>query len=490
MTANQTRARFATDSSEALYAVGQANIADNFFSSSLSLEHLKAYWNAPTGDFAINQEFAIWSNIGILPGHYGELYTIAVVTAPGADLSVSPHVITTVVASKKGLMDIVISREQIMQYAGTDQFFGLHVNMAGGLPVAYDTFIGPAAAADEIYLNDTTHDVGTVTFTGPAAQNDVVTIVDSAAHSQAFTFGTTPVTQVPLGTTPATAAANFAAFINSTPGTLVGVTASALGGVVSIYSLHGSNTLTVTTNVGAAMTRVAFAAERTDILFGTYDQGILTFTGAAADGDALTINDGVHSAIQFQFTTSPLFFQPYSVAHGATATDTAQNLSAAIAREVALGNLAVTVSGGAGVLTITNTAVNGGFNVLAANGATMTEDVDTGAVLAVTNFTGGVAGVATGATAADTASNLVAAVNNPTHVWGGRLFSDATKNSWLAFELNATEVGFVNQNGTLGSSNGSITEHTDSTNVATTTAVAAQTAGLAFWAYVAPTAGN
>ncbi len=497
MTANASRSKFTPDAASALYAVGQANIATAFYSSSLPIDDLDAYWNVP-GDVATLQEFSIWFNLGVLPGHYGEVYTIAVVSAAQADLSISPHTILTesFPAPANGQSEVarvVVSREQIQQYAATtDEFFGLYVTMAGGYPVAYDTFIGAAAAGDEIYLTDTTHDVGTVTFSGAPIQNDVVTIVDSAAHSVAFTFGTTPGTQVPLGTDGPTAAANFAAFVNGTPGALVGVKAVALANVVSIYSLHsGSDSLTVTTNVGAAMTRVAMAAMVTDILFGTNDAATLVFaTGAMSPGDELTINDGIHPAVQFVYASTPLFYLPYSVGVGASQTDSAQNLKAVILNEVALGNLSVGVSGAGATLTITNLANNVGFNVLHAAGATITKQVDANTYLTVTDFTGGVAGVATGVSASDTASNLVLAVNNPSHVWGDRLISDPTKNAWLAFELNATEVGFVNRNGALGSTNGSITEHTDSGNVATVTAVAAQTAGLAFWAYAAPVSGH
>jgi hypothetical protein len=239
------------------------------------------------------------------------------------------------------------------------------------------------------------------------------------------------------------------------------------------------------------MTRVAMAAMVTYILFGTNDAATLVFaTGAMSPGDELTINDGIHPAVQFVYASTPLFYLPYSVGVGASQTDSAQNLKAVILNEVALGNLSVGVSGAGATLTITNLANNVGFNVLHAAGATITKQVDANTYLTVTDFTGGVAGVATGVSASDTASNLVLAVNNPSHVWGDRLISDPTKNAWLAFELNATEVGFVNRNGALGSTNGSITEHTDSGNVATVTAVAAQTAGLAFWAYAAPVSGH
>lgn len=107
-----------------------------------------------------------------------------------------------------------------------------------------------------------------------------------------------------------------------------------------------------------------------------HETGQIAFSGVMASGDKVTVNDGVHAAHQFTFGDGT----GGTVAVGVTATDSAQNLKAAI---VALGVsvLNVGVSGAAATLTLTNNA--------AFFGGTITEDADSGNHMTVTNFSGG-----------------------------------------------------------------------------------------------------
>lgn len=103
------------------------------------------------------------------------------------------------------------------------------------------------------------------------------------------------------------------------------------------------------------------------------ETGTITFSAVADNGDVVTINDGVHSAHVFTFGDGT----GGTVDHGATATDSAQNLKAAI-NALGAGVLNVTAAGGAAALTITNnTAIHGSITKT---------DVDNDYV--IVNFTG------------------------------------------------------------------------------------------------------
>lgn len=115
---------------------------------------------------------------------------------------------------------------------------------------------------------------------------------------------------------------------------------------------------------------------------GAKEAGSIAFSATAANGDKYTIDDGV-TTVQFTFVTTG--GSGLNVNIGASATDSAANLANAINASA----LNVTATPTSGTAAIVNDNYTGG---------SITEDVDSGTVGTVTDFTGGVAGVADGDT--------------------------------------------------------------------------------------------
>jgi len=109
------------------------------------------------------------------------------------------------------------------------------------------------------------------------------------------------------------------------------------------------------------------------------ESGTLTFTGAASAGLRVLISDGEkRKGFQFGGVILPGYV---AVLPGATATDTAANLTAAIALETTRGNLKIKALSALGVVTLTNLAGE--------SGGAITEELDTANELTVVDFNGG-----------------------------------------------------------------------------------------------------
>ena len=115
---------------------------------------------------------------------------------------------------------------------------------------------------------------------------------------------------------------------------------------------------------------------------GEKEAGSIAFSATAAAGDKFTIDDG-DTTVQFSFVATG--GTGLNVNIGASASDSATNLAAAI---------------NASALNVTATPTTGTCAIVNDNfvGGSITEDVDSGTVSTVTDFTGGTAGVADGET--------------------------------------------------------------------------------------------
>lgn len=115
---------------------------------------------------------------------------------------------------------------------------------------------------------------------------------------------------------------------------------------------------------------------------GEKEAGSIAFSATAAAGDKFTIDDG-DTSVQFTFVASG--GSGLNVNIGASASDSASNLATAI---------------NASALNVTATPTSGTCAIVNDNfvGGSITEDVDSGTVATVTDFTGGTAGVADGET--------------------------------------------------------------------------------------------
>jgi hypothetical protein len=108
------------------------------------------------------------------------------------------------------------------------------------------------------------------------------------------------------------------------------------------------------------------------------EQGQIAFSSVAENGDTVTVDDGTGTAVfTFAAAGNGLVGAAVNVATGATATDSAQNLRAAMNANTTIN---VSVTGGAGTITIVNEANYFG-------GAITKSDADND--YTVTDFTGG-----------------------------------------------------------------------------------------------------
>lgn len=92
---------------------------------------------------------------------------------------------------------------------------------------------------------------------------------------------------------------------------------------------------------------------------GVAEVGSIAFSSVANDADTVIINDGVHTAVTFTFGDGT----GGTVDKGSTATNSAQNLKTAIAAKVTAELLAVSATGAAATLTLTNNAANTGGSI-------------------------------------------------------------------------------------------------------------------------------
>jgi hypothetical protein len=199
-----------------------------------------------------------------------------------------------------------------------------------------------------------------------------------------------------------------------------------------------------------------------DVEAGTYETGSIAFSGTATADDAVTVDDGVHPPVTFTFGAGAGLVAP-----GASAAASATNLAAAIGAS----DLYVDVSDDtSGTLTITNL---GTFT----SGA-LTEDVDDGSVITVTDFTGGADGVMTGdmyaARGVTEPDVFVEAVAEYINANGGDTFSAVRDGSVVAV-INADADD---------TSIGEATEGTDTNDAIAITDFALVSAAMSFWSYV------
>lgn len=99
---------------------------------------------------------------------------------------------------------------------------------------------------------------------------------------------------------------------------------------------------------------------------GVAEIGQIVVGSTAHDGDTVTIDDGFHTPTVFTFGDGT----GGTVDKGSTATNSAQNLKAAIA--AAAATLGVTAAGAAATLNLTNTAKNVGGSIATASGGRIT----------------------------------------------------------------------------------------------------------------------
>lgn len=110
------------------------------------------------------------------------------------------------------------------------------------------------------------------------------------------------------------------------------------------------------------------------------ESGTIAFGAVATAGDRILISDGVkRKGFQFGGTLLPGYVD---VALGADATGSGANLAAAIMAETAKGNLKIKATASLGTVTL--------VNLEEAAGGAITEEVDGGTAITVTNFSGGV----------------------------------------------------------------------------------------------------
>ena len=109
------------------------------------------------------------------------------------------------------------------------------------------------------------------------------------------------------------------------------------------------------------------------------EAGSIVFSGVPAAGTRVMISDGEkRKGFQFDGVILPGYV---AVVPGASGTTAADALAAAILLETNRGNLKIKATAATGTLTLQNLADNSGGSIV--------EEVDTGNVLAVTNFAGG-----------------------------------------------------------------------------------------------------
>ena len=110
-----------------------------------------------------------------------------------------------------------------------------------------------------------------------------------------------------------------------------------------------------------------------------FEEGTITFVGSAASSDdVVSLSDGENTH-QFQFGGS-LPYGVVDVAPGASVTTCATNLATAINELRVSGDLDLSAKSAAGVVTVRNLRLTGG---------SIAENVDSGSVITVANFSGG-----------------------------------------------------------------------------------------------------
>jgi len=194
--------RFPVDAVLALRADTAAAAVADGANTPVNLDLLASYWD--TNERAERHEFAIVGEAFSVDGEAS-----LVVETDAASTFGSP---TTVVQYDNVVsgQDLVysISREHLKALDPTAQFIRARHVVDGG------------ATGD-----------GTITFSDAATADDAITIVDNAGNDETFIFGGAGVA---TGADEIESAANLADEINNTPGTLVGVSAVAAGGVVTV----------------------------------------------------------------------------------------------------------------------------------------------------------------------------------------------------------------------------------------------------------------
>lgn len=135
--------------------------------------------------------------------------------------------------------------------------------------------------------------------------------------------------------------------------------------------------------VGQKVYVAGLGYEQGTIYHGTLEVGSIEMTDVAEPDDAITIDDGVNPLVTFTFQVAgdDAVGTAVTVAHGATATDSATNLRAAIAANQVLN----VVAGGA---TTTVTVTNRNLSTAAQTDSEIAETVDASANITVTDFAG------------------------------------------------------------------------------------------------------
>jgi hypothetical protein len=198
----------------------------------------------------------------------------------------------------------------------------------------------------------------------------------------------------------------------------------------------------------------------TDFTFGTYETGSVQFTAQATSGDIVTIDDGVNDPVAFTFGVGAGL-----ILVGADASASGQNFKAAVDAAVTAGDLDVVTSGAGATITIGNRA---GFT-----GGSITETADPGTDMTVTDFSGGVDGIALGSTAAESAQNFYDAVAADTNID-------------VQVSIDGAVVTVYNVAAGKDTVDGAITENTDTGNDVTVTDFDTPVLSTNFWAYLAP----
>lgn len=206
---------------------------------------------------------------------------------------------------------------------------------------------------------------------------------------------------------------------------------------------------------------------------GTPETATVAFSFVADVGDTITINDGVNAPVVFTFAAAAS--GNTTVAVGASATASAQNLKTHIELVVAAGLLDVSVAGAGATLTITNLA---GVSAAVFAVSTITK-VDVDNDYTITDFAGGIAGavqpqnviVQNGGVFNTQLDQVVAAVNA------------ITPASFTATRV-AGLITIKNSLPNLGTSSGTALEVTDAGAVMVVTNFSVAAPSINFWAYV------
>jgi len=197
------RDRFEVDAALALRSDSAAAADASGANTPVNLDLLASYWDA--NERAEKHQFHVTGAVEAVTGD-GDI----VVETDAASGFGTPTTLVTFSGVTAGqALHASFSREQLKAADPTAQFIRARHALDGG-------------TAD-----------GTITFADNADEDDAITITDNAGNDETYVFGSDP-GEVDPGADADASAANLADEINNTPGTLVGVSAVAVGPVVTV----------------------------------------------------------------------------------------------------------------------------------------------------------------------------------------------------------------------------------------------------------------